>query len=166
MKRRSFLTWVGAGWLAASLPLAIAACSPSATTTDADAGVEDGTATPEAADAPADAPEESTVASAADSAITVGTLADLDAQGSLVIEDPEKVIVVRDPNNPDGVLALTANCNHRDCTVGWEADSTQFVCPCHQSIFAIDGTIEGGPATEPLRVLSATIDGDTVQVSL
>lgn len=27
MNRRSFLTWVGVGWVASSLPVAIAACS-------------------------------------------------------------------------------------------------------------------------------------------
>lgn len=32
MKRRDFIHWVGLGWLATSLPIAIAACSPEAPT--------------------------------------------------------------------------------------------------------------------------------------
>ncbi len=31
MKRRDFINWVGLGWLASSLPVAIAACSPAQT---------------------------------------------------------------------------------------------------------------------------------------
>lgn len=167
MKRRNFLTWLGAGWLAASLPLAIAACTPSETTSDAEPNAEEGAASPETPETETSTPpDESTVVINTASALAVGTLTDLDAQGSLVVEDPEKVIVIRDPSNADGVIALTANCNHQNCTVDWDSASSQFVCPCHQSKFAIDGTIEQGPATQPLRVLSAVIDGDTVQVSL
>jgi cytochrome b6-f complex iron-sulfur subunit len=161
MKRRNFLTWMGVSGLATSLPLAIAACAPSETDADSAVGTEENAANSDATEAP----EETAVASNA-AAITVGTLADLDAQGSLVIEDPDKVIVIRDPNNADGVIALTANCNHQNCTVGWDAENSQFVCPCHQSKFAIDGTLEQGPATQPLQVLAASVDGDTVQVSL
>ncbi|QLE58158.1 ubiquinol-cytochrome c reductase iron-sulfur subunit [Nostoc sp. TCL26-01] len=32
MKRRDFVNWVGLGWIASSLPVAIAACSPQKTT--------------------------------------------------------------------------------------------------------------------------------------
>ncbi len=159
MKRRNFLTWMGVSGLATSLPLAIAACTPSES--NSGASTEENATSSDAGETP----EELTVASNA-SSITVGTLTELDAQGSLVVDDPDKVIVIRDPSSANGVIALTANCNHQNCTVGWDAESNQFVCPCHQSKFAIDGTIEQGPATQPLRVLSATVEGNTIQVSL
>ena len=31
-----------------------------------------------------------------------------------------------------------------------EASRNQFVCPCHESLFAIDGKVMGGPAARPL----------------
>ncbi|MDA0268478.1 MAG: Rieske (2Fe-2S) protein [Cyanobacteria bacterium] len=158
LNRRYFLSWLGFGGLVAALQTVIAACAPKPNTT-ADAP----SAAPTDA-APATAPEATSATDAG--LLTVGTLADLDAQGSLVVESPEKVIVVRDPDNADGVLALTANCNHKNCTVGWSADSSQFICPCHESKFALDGTLLEGPATEPLQPLVATVDGDTILVTL
>jgi len=153
MNRREFMTWVGVGSLASSLPVALAACNPGGTDQ----------ATPEAEpEAAAASPE----AAAPAEAIAIGTAADLDAQGSLVVENPEKVIVVRDPADATKVLALTANCNHKNCTVEWKAADSTFVCPCHQSIFALDGTLQTGPATEPLKPLTATIEGDQILVSL
>jgi cytochrome b6-f complex iron-sulfur subunit len=153
MNRRNFLYWVGIGGLATSLPIAIAACGPDATnSTDTTEPAPDTTDT-------------ATEQPAADG-LMLGTISDLDSQGSLVIEDPEKVIVVRDPSNSEAVIALTANCNHRDCTVEWAADSQEFVCPCHQSRFALDGSIVDGPATEPLRPLQAEIANDTITVTM
>ncbi len=153
--RRYFLSWLGFGGLVATLQTVIAACAPKSNTI---------------ADTPSDAPPsdavpEGTPATDA-SLLTIGTLTELDANGSLVVESPEKVIVVRDPANAEGVLALTANCNHKGCTVGWSADSSQFICPCHESTFALDGTLLEGPATEPLQPLVATVDGDTILVNL
>ncbi len=138
MNRREFITWAGVSALATSLPVALAACNPG-----------EGEPTAETAAGP----------------IPVGSVQELEAQGSLVIEEPEKIIVVRDPTDATQVLALTANCNHRNCTVEWQADDQTFVCPCHQSIFALDGTKQAGPATESLRSLTATIDGGQILVA-
>lgn len=139
MNRRDFLSWAGVGGLATFLPIAIAACSPSGSNDTADA---------------TDEPQ----------SIDVGSLSDLDSKGSLLIESPQKVIVVRDPADATAVLALTANCNHRDCTVEWQADSSEFLCPCHQSRFALDGSIQEGPATEALRPLTVTVENDQIKV--
>src|SRR6185369_16814552 len=36
------------------------------------------------------------------------------------------------------------------CAYHWEAARNQFVCPCHESRFSIDGKVLGGPAARPL----------------
>ncbi|NJL01796.1 MAG: Rieske (2Fe-2S) protein [Spirulinaceae cyanobacterium SM2_1_0] len=143
MNRREFLTWVGVGSLATSLPLALAACNPSGTDSAA--------------------PE--TEAATDPDAIALGTVSELAAAGSLVATSPEKVIVVADPADESQLLAFTANCNHSNCTVEWNPDETLFVCPCHQSRFALDGSLQSGPATADLEPLTVTVEGDQIFVS-
>lgn len=146
MKRREFVNFVGLGMLASSLPIAIAACNPTETVSDAPAG--------EAAPA-SDVPDGFTAA---------GTVADLDAKGFLTQKGLEAgpVIVIRDPANTDSVIALNAKCTHQGCTVDWEED--KFSCACHGSEFATDGTVTIGPAVRPLESYEAMINGETVLV--
>ena len=41
-------------------------------------------------------------------------------------------------------------CTHLGCAYHWEEPRNQFVCPCHESRFSIDGKVLGGPAARPL----------------
>lgn len=62
----------------------------------------------------------------------------------------EKVIawVVRtDENN---VVAYSPQCTHLGCAYHWEGERERFVCPCHESLFTIDGKVVAGPAPRPL----------------
>ena len=156
MKRRMFMNWVGAGFIASSLPVAIAACTP-ATTEDP--------ATDETADAPAAPPEPDLDTSVqADGFAAVGTVAQLESEGFLADKNFEAgpVIVIPAADSPGGVVALNSTCNHQGCNVDWTA--SEFVCPCHGSKFAADGSLVNGPATEPLATFEAKIDGDVVLV--
>ena len=47
-------------------------------------------------------------------------------------------------------LVLSSKCTHLGCTVSWKADRQEFVCPCHDAQFALDGTVRGGPPPRPL----------------
>jgi cytochrome b6-f complex iron-sulfur subunit len=159
MKRRSFLGWVGVGAIASSLPMAIAACSQTSESVSTD------TSTPEnAASTTADTAE--TVASA-DGFEELGTVAELDETGFLVntVSDT-KVIVVRDPENAETLIARNALCTHKECTVDWQAESSDFFCACHDSKFALDGSAIEGPASEPLANYEAKIEGDRVLVNV
>lgn len=151
MKRRQFNNLFGLGLLATSLPVAIAACNPTETTSEA----------PEPADAPAATIDETP---REDGFAALGTVADLDSNGYLAkkafIAGP--VIVIRDPANADSVIALNSMCTHQGCSVEWKDNS--FACPCHGSSFNTDGSVASGPATEPLAAYEAIIDGDLVLV--
>jgi len=49
----------------------------------------------------------------------------------------------------DATEAISLTCTHQGCTVKPQADG-QFLCPCHGSLFAADGTVLSGPAKQDL----------------
>ncbi len=138
MKRREFTNLLGLGLLASSLPVAIAACQSDS------------------------APEAEGVGS---EFTTIGSMADLVAQGSLTGAVKGKdLVVVRDTNIPDAVLAVSPVCTHAGCTVDWDRAQELFVCPCHGGRFNPDGTVSAGPPPKPLTTFEAKIEGDQVMV--
>ena len=156
MKRRDFLSFVGLGLVATSLPVAIAACSPTETT-EADGSK---------AEAPATEASNSEPVARADGFAEIGTVAALDEAGFLADESfmGEKVVVVRDPADATAVVALSSVCTHKGCVVDWK--DTEFVCPCHASKFSAEGAVLEGPATEPLAKYEAMVEGDAVLVKV
>ena len=62
------------------------------------------------------------------------------------------------------LLAFDATCPHLGCAVN--GNKTFAICPCHGSIFGLDGSVKNGPATGPLRVLPVTFDGTTAGVKV
>jgi menaquinol-cytochrome c reductase iron-sulfur subunit len=57
-------------------------------------------------------------------------------------------------------LVLSNKCTHLGCSVNWKADRQEFICPCHDAQFALDGTVRGGPPPRPLDAFS----GDKLKV--
>ena len=57
-------------------------------------------------------------------------------------------------------LVLSNKCTHLGCSVNWKADRQEFICPCHDAQFALDGTVRGGPPPRPLDSFS----GDQLKV--
>jgi Rieske Fe-S protein len=62
------------------------------------------------------------------------------------------------------LLAFDARCPHLGCSV--EGQVTFIICPCHGSVFSLDGAVEAGPATMPLKELAVTFDGTTASVTI
>ncbi len=151
MKRRDFLSWVGLGWLASSLPVAIAACSPQG-------GETTSGSSPSSLSRPSIPADPSGFK-------PVDTVPALDKAGFLKADiDGKPVVVIRDPVNKGKILALSSVCTHKGCLVDWKANEKQFVCPCHQSDFAPNGKVLEGPAEKPLPVYQVKVDGSTILV--
>src|SRR5438128_65778 len=64
----------------------------------------------------------------------------------------------------DGLRAYGAYCPHAGCEVAWVDGENSVVCPCHGSLFNLDGSVKLGPATGPLTALQVTFDGTQVVV--
>jgi len=58
----------------------------------------------------------------------------------------------------DGVEVLSAVCPHLGCEVPWNAEEGKFMCPCHGSQFAPDGSLLQGPALRGLDTLPVKSD--------
>jgi len=149
------MNWVGVSFMATSLPVAIAACTPAEEPVATDAVEPDPCAAPAQAVA-SDAREDGFAA--------LGTVDELDSAGFLSDKSfaGGPVIAIRDPANADSVIALNSTCTHQGCGVAWEG--SEFACPCHGSKFSAEGDATEGPATEPLTSYEAMIEGDQVLV--
>lgn len=63
-----------------------------------------------------------------------------------------------------GFLAVYHRCTHLGCTVPWDATAQKFVCPCHNSQFDQQGTVENPPAPRPLDLFALTIENGEIKV--
>lgn len=53
-----------------------------------------------------------------------------------------------------GYMALDTRCQHAGCLTALAKTKDGFICGCHGSSYALDGSVKTGPATKPLPVLS------------
>jgi cytochrome b6-f complex iron-sulfur subunit len=156
MDRRTFLSWVGVGTLASSLPVAIAACTSKETPRS------EVSPSPETSDTTASAPAKTNPAGF----VEVGKLSELKDTGFVKQEDFEgsPLLVILDPKDKTKAVAFKNQCTHNGCAVEWKAKEGVLVCPCHGSKYKPDGTVANGPATNPLPTYTAKIEGEAVWV--
>jgi menaquinol-cytochrome c reductase iron-sulfur subunit len=57
------------------------------------------------------------------------------------------------------VVAFGPQCTHLGCAYHWEEGKNEFLCPCHSSLFSIDGKVVSGPAPRPLDRFETKIEG-------
>jgi menaquinol-cytochrome c reductase iron-sulfur subunit len=55
-------------------------------------------------------------------------------------------------------------CTHLGCHFKWNPETRHFECPCHGSVWMIDGKVIGGPAPRPLDTLPYKIDNGKLYV--
>ena len=77
--------------------------------------------------------------------------------GWKVVSEKDTAWVLKTASNQ--VVAYGPQCTHLGCAYHWDTGKNEFVCPCHNSIFAIDGRVVGGPAPRPLDRFETKIQG-------
>jgi nitrate reductase gamma subunit len=73
-----------------------------------------------------------------------------------------KVWVVKYPDNT--ITVFSPICPHLGCHYHWNPVTRHFECPCHGSIYALDGKVLGGPAPRPLDTLPEKVEGGELMV--
>ncbi|MEA5470312.1 Rieske (2Fe-2S) protein [Spirulina sp. 06S082] len=134
MNRREFMSWVGVGMFASSLPVVLAACNSSnesssiqKTETKIDTSIRE------------------------DGFQALGTIEDLAEKG--VITDKKNaaksVLIFRHPDTEE-IVAFDSMCTHQGCSVEFKAEEKLLVCPCHSSKYDLNGRVVAKPAPKPL----------------
>jgi len=67
-------------------------------------------------------------------------------------------------NGDHSVTAFNPACTHLGCAYHWDTGSKEFICPCHASIFSIDGKVLAGPAPRPLDRYSTKIQDGKILI--
>jgi menaquinol-cytochrome c reductase iron-sulfur subunit len=70
--------------------------------------------------------------------------------------------IVRRQDN--SVTAYSPNCPHLGCGYRWFDAEQRFKCPCHASVFDIDGRVLGGPSPRSLDTLDVKLENNRVLV--
>ncbi|BAZ44015.1 Rieske [2Fe-2S] domain-containing protein [Chondrocystis sp. NIES-4102] len=145
MKRREFTGFVGIGVGMSIVPAALTACNSQS----------QNQATPN-------------TTSLQNGFQPVGNVSQLEQKGQILSEElkDKKVLVIRDPENNQKLIAVNPTCPHAGCTVGWESDTGKFICPCHDSEFGSNGEVLTGPATEALANYEVKLEGDSILVKI
>jgi cytochrome b6-f complex iron-sulfur subunit len=63
------------------------------------------------------------------------------------------------------LLAISSRCPHLGCSVNWQSEKNQFICPCHASSFDKFGNFESPPVPRPLDIYEITIEDSKVLVN-
>jgi menaquinol-cytochrome c reductase iron-sulfur subunit len=74
----------------------------------------------------------------------------------------EDVWVIKHSKNRATVFSPI--CPHLGCRYNWDPLKNEFMCPCHGSIFSINGKVLGGPAPRPLDTLPHKIENGKLYV--
>ena len=68
----------------------------------------------------------------------------------------EKIVyITKDQQNQLSVL--TSICPHLGCTVPWNKEKNQFICPCHGGTFSADGSRVSGPSQRGMDTLETSV---------
>jgi menaquinol-cytochrome c reductase iron-sulfur subunit len=80
--------------------------------------------------------------------------------GWKIVSEKSTAWVVKSANN--SITAFGPQCTHLGCAYHWDERGKEFVCPCHSSMFALDGRVLSGPAPRPLDRYDVRLEGDKI----
>ena len=74
------------------------------------------------------------------------------------------VMFIRDAE--DSVSGFDPTCTHQQCTVEHKAGSDKIECPCHGSIYDLEGNVLKGPAETALHRFETSLEDGRVVINL
>ncbi len=67
-------------------------------------------------------------------------------------------------HSPDDVTVFSPICPHLGCGFDWHPERRLFTCPCHGSVYTMDGKVVAGPAPRSLDKLPHRIQNGVLYV--
>lgn len=93
---------------------------------------------------------------------------DLTAAANAALANKDGFVIVSNiivlNTGSDNYIALSSVCTHSGCTVSYSPAEGNFPCYCHGSLFAQNGSVLNGPASQPLKVYKVTKSGNTLTI--
>lgn len=87
----------------------------------------------------------------------------LETQTGWVNSEEEFSVYVLTDNGQD--FSVMSNvCTHLGCRVRWIVDKEEFFCPCHNGVFAKDGSVVDGPPPRPLDQFEYKVEDGVIFV--
>jgi menaquinol-cytochrome c reductase iron-sulfur subunit len=68
----------------------------------------------------------------------------------------DKIVYIT-KDQQDQLSVLTSICPHLGCTVPWNKEKKQFICPCHGGTFSADGSRVSGPSQRGMDTLETSV---------
>lgn len=93
---------------------------------------------------------------------TVGNIANI-ANGSVTPFRSGQFYLVR--LDDGGLIALSLKCTHLACSVSWDGNKKEFICPCHASQFDMAGNVINPPAPRALDYYPVIVEQGVVKVN-
>lgn len=56
------------------------------------------------------------------------------------------------------IVAFSPICPHLGCGFRWDAEDKEFKCPCHSSVYDVNGNVLAGPAPRSLDMLPSKVE--------
>lgn len=83
-----------------------------------------------------------------------------DRDAYIKAEKQDAVWVVKKPD--DKLTTFSPICPHLGCRYTWNQEEELFICPCHNSVFTIEGKLVSGPSPRDLDTLPTEVKNDDV----
>jgi len=75
----------------------------------------------------------------------------------------DKPVYVMPPK--DGLVrVLSPICPHLGCSIPWNEEKQEFICPCHAAVFDKNGALVSGPSPRAMDDLETKVENGVVQV--
>jgi menaquinol-cytochrome c reductase iron-sulfur subunit len=87
----------------------------------------------------------------------------VDTQTGWISSQEELSAYVLTENGQDFVV-MSNVCTHLGCRIRWIPDKEGFYCPCHNGVFAKDGTVVSGPPPRPLDHYESKVENGILYI--
>ena len=61
---------------------------------------------------------------------------------------------------------MSIKCSHLGCSIMWDEEMSEFICPCHSSKFSLAGEVINPPAPRPLDIYEIEIKDGKLFINL